>query len=130
MTFINEGACALSHFLLSLGRPKALCNYPLGKCSVCKLVKYMNVILIYVPVLHVIDHLRTYKILTQYQLHFGTIFYLLVISKWLLNETKPAAFRPVRTGDSCFKSGSRDSKNATISLSNCFGLFLYALFIL
>lgn len=56
MTFINEGAGALSNFLLSLGWAKALCNYPLGKCSVCKLVKYMNVILIYVPVLHVIDH--------------------------------------------------------------------------
>lgn len=57
MTLINEGARALSNFLLSLGRTKPLYNYPLGKCSVCKLVKYMYVILIYVAVLHVIGHL-------------------------------------------------------------------------
>jgi len=66
---------------------------------------------------------------TQYPVHFGTIFYLVVISKQLLTETKPAAFRPTPTCDSCFKSESKDSENAAISLSNCFGLFLHALFI-
>lgn len=60
MTYINEGACALSNFLLFQGRTKALYNYPLGKCSVCKLVKYMDIILICVPIIHVIiGHLRT-----------------------------------------------------------------------